>query len=112
MKNFIWHWQNALAYFQNIQIYQQEEDEDESQTEKAKKDRKSSMKKSDSIGDFDRGFNSIFEDDEKVPIFGQKLSNKLNELTPEASAALAADKWRRKKARHVSFYGSVSDTGV
>ncbi len=74
------------------------------------------MKKSDSIGDFDRGFNSIFEDDEKVPIFGQKLSNKLNEphdqLTPEASAALAADRWRRKKARHVSFYGSVSDTGV
>ena len=94
-----------------------QEDEVPTETESFKKDRKkSSIKKSDSIGDFDRGFNSIFEDDEEVPIFGQKLSNKLSEpadkMSPEASAALAADKWRRKKARHVSFYGSVSDTGV
>jgi hypothetical protein len=106
--------EKRVRLFARCLIFQ--EDDVQSETDSLKKDRKSSIKKSDSIGDFDRGFNSIFEEDEQVPLFGQKVSNKLNEpevkLSPEASAALAADKWRRKKARHVSFYGSVSDTGA
>jgi hypothetical protein len=67
------------------------------------------VKKSDSVGDFGRGFESAFADesDQLVnPKFGAR------KISPEAAAILANEKWRQKKSRHVSFYGSVSDTGA
>ena len=80
---------------------------------------RTAMKKSDSIGEFDRGFNSVFaeisENDQLVHHLKsgfKKPTNTDKRLSPEAVAALAKEKWRQKKSRHVSFYGSVSDTGV
>jgi hypothetical protein len=63
-------------------------------------------------GAFDRGFTSAFLEEEGAPLLLRGLSSSiLKPLSPEASAALANEKWRRKKQRHVSFYGSVSDCG-
>ncbi len=69
------------------------------------------------MGEFDRGFSSVFatinEDDrvdESAPLRRSILSSSSN-LTPREAAILANEKWKRKKAKHVSFYGSVSDVG-
>ena len=89
-----------------------------------KSDQKSSMKKWDSSGDFGRGFSSVFFDQDDHVLLLQKsglekqvdpnvkLVNPDKKLSLEAAAALAKEKWRQKKSRHVSFLGSVSDTGV
>lgn len=71
--------------------------------------------------EFDRGFASAFWEDtplmlasldsEQAEPGGPSRKSTMKPLSREAAAALANEKWKRKKQKHVSFYGSVSDIG-